>query len=540
MAVDAHGILLFSVTVCSKGGRAMYRILIADDETIIREGIKYLFDYSELGYTICGEAATGDETFAMIRDHRPDVVLLDIKMPGMTGLEVIRKAREAGFDGKVVIVSSYTDFKYAQEAIRYGVQDYITKPIDDDELREILTRFRESFDREGIARTASQQYRSKARSAIVRDIILGEGTPSAQSWKDLHLDAACYQVAIFSRPYTSTAGEVHLANPDHSLYDHIFLQNQDVLLLKGEGAIKKLREMIEFNANANRNTPERIPFFACGAVVTSFDAIPDSYRSAQTLMQRRFFCERETYLLEQKDLPESDASMSIAGSECVKQYATQLLDCIQSFNRRRMMQTLKELQERLYRAPESVESIKLFLTDLYLQVKEQMRHLYSGSEIPFFSNAAIIRTIRESSYLSEIIWFYSKRFEVFMDATGISTRDSVLDDILHYIHHNYASNITLENIAPLFGYNRSYLGKIFTKKMGQNFNSYVDFVRIEKSKELLLKDDMKVYTIAERVGYKNVDYFHIKFRKYVGQSPAEFRKKNKVAASDHDTHEENE
>ena len=88
-----------------------------------------------------------------------------------------------------------------------------------------------------------------------------------------------------------------------------------------------------------------------------------------------------------------------------------------------------------------------------------------------------------------------------MSSIGNSSRESVLDDILHYINHNYASNITLENIAPLFGYNSSYLGKIFRKK--------------------------KVYAIAEKVGYRNVDYFHIKFKKYVGKSPAEYRKEHK-------------
>jgi two-component system response regulator YesN len=191
-------------------------------------------------------------------------------------------------------------------------------------------------------------------------------------------------------------------------------------------------------------------------------------------------------------------------------------------------ETLKDLQTRLYNASDSIDCIKLFLADLYLQIKEQMNHLYSNITIPFSSNTDIIRSIEEKYYLYEIILFFTEQFEVIMSAIGNSTRDSVLDDILHYINHNYASNITLENIAPLFGYNSSYLGKIFSKKMGENFNSYVDHIRIEKSKELLLKEDMKVYSIAEKVGYRNVDYFHIKFKKYVGQSPAEFRKKNRA------------
>jgi two-component system response regulator YesN len=156
-----------------------------------------------------------------------------------------------------------------------------------------------------------------------------------------------------------------------------------------------------------------------------------------------------------------------------------------------------------------------------------MNHLYSHADIPFPANAEIIRTVESKYYLYEIILFFTEQFELVISSIGNSTRDSVLDDILNYINHNYVNNITLENIAPLFGYNSSYLGKIFSRRMGENFNSYVDHIRIEKSKELLLSEDLKVYSVAERVGYRNVDYFHIKFKKYVGQSPAEYRKTHK-------------
>ena len=193
-----------------------------------------------------------------------------------------------------------------------------------------------------------------------------------------------------------------------------------------------------------------------------------------------------------------------------------------------LSETLKELNQTLFTTSNSIESIKLFLADLYLQIKERIHHLYNTIEIPFPGNSDIIRFMESQYYLYDITHFFEEQFELIMNYIGSSSRDSVLDDILHYINHNYAENITLENIAPLFGYNSSYLGKIFNKKMGENFNSYVDHIRIEHSKQLLLNDSLKVYQVAEKVGYRNVDYFHIKFKKYVGQSPAEFRRKNKT------------
>jgi two-component system response regulator YesN len=177
-----------------------------------------------------------------------------------------------------------------------------------------------------------------------------------------------------------------------------------------------------------------------------------------------------------------------------------------------------------YNVNDSIAAIKLFLVDIYLQIKEKLNHIYNTIDIPFPTNSSVIDLIEKKYYLYEIIRFFSEQFEMIMNATGNSSRDSIIDDIIYYIDHNYQNNIKLESIAPLFGYNSAYLGKIFSKTVGINFNSYVDYIRINHSKELLLQNKLKVYEISEVIGYKNVDYFHKKFKKYVGVSPAEFRK----------------
>lgn len=499
----------------------MYSILIADDEAIIREGIKYLLDYESLGYRICGEAATGDQTLEALLTLKPDVALVDIRMPGITGLEAVCKARAQGYTGRVVIVSSYTDFTYAQEAIRYGVSNYLTKPIEEEQLQAVLEEFKAALDKDAQDRNSSHNYRSKVRRAVLEELLRGEAVDAAQL-ADLGLAADSYQVVILERD-----GYNELMIQDHELYDHILLDGKEVLLLKGQGAISRFHQMLDFHIKAHHGTGDPIPFFACGDQVTDPDSIHYSYDRALQLHERRFFCEQHVHILLPEACPAANAE-SIISPELLASYTTTLLGCIQSYNRRSLAEVLTKLRDQLSGAADPTRSIRLFLTDLYLQVREQIGRLYPNFNIPFLTNAEIIRTIHESTYLYQIIRFFSQRFTLFMDATGGGNRDSVLDDILHYIHHNYAGNITLETIAPLFGYNRSYLGKIFTKKMGQNFNAYVDHVRIEKSKELLLSESSKIYLIAERVGYRNVDYFHIKFRKYVGMSPAEYRKKNKA------------
>lgn len=206
------------------------------------------------------------------------------------------------------------------------------------------------------------------------------------------------------------------------------------------------------------------------------------------------------------------------------EYCTLLTDYLFSFNRKKVAETLFSLEEYLYNVKNDISSVNLFLKDLYLRIKEKVNHTYCNTEIPFPTNSKVFDIIDNCHYLYEIIQFISEQTEMVMNATGNPSRDTVLDDILYYIDHNYQTNIKLESIAPLFGYNSAYLGKIFSKTIGENFNSYVDHKRIEHSKELLAENKLKVYEIAEQVGYKNVDYFHKKFKKYVGISPAEYRK----------------
>ena len=517
----------------------MYHVLVADDEDIIREGIKCLVDYETLGFSIIGEAANGDSAYEAILSLKPDVVLMDIRMPGMSGLEVIHKIKEQGFEGKIIIISSYSDFNYAQEAIRYGVQYYLTKPIDEDELEDILRTFKNDFDAERKAKHTSAHYRQKAHNSILKDILNGDANLSQLNLNELHLSADKYQVVVYEK-YSYLAADasyslpelLRVANQDNSSYDIIEFEYNEVLLLKGNFAIQKFKDFLDRYQREKRpqkNSPLDSLFITYGSCVSSLSDVPQSYREACKLLERRFFCDQEQHTIGFDKLPSFEHIAPVINNELLTEYTNTLLNYIQAFNRNMVAETLKALQVQLYNASDSIEAIKLFLADLFLQIKEQMNHLYPNSNIPFSGNANIIRLIDQKYFLHEIILFFAEQFEIIMSSIGTSSRDSVLDDILHYINHNYANNITLENIAPLFGYNSSYLGKIFSKKMGENFNSYVDHIRIERSKELLLNEDMKVYTIAETVGYRNVDYFHIKFKKYVGQSPAEFRKKNRNA-----------
>jgi len=514
----------------------MYRVLFADDESSIRRGIKCLLDWESMGFSTDYEAENGQEALDIIKKYNPDLILLDIRMPKLPGTEVIKAAREAGFTGKCIILSGYSDFTYAQTAIRYNVDFYLTKPIDEDDLLEAVTYVKNLLDTERSKDNYIDVYRNKAHDVIIKEIITGEAEAASyeeNALLELGLTYDVYQVVIyenFTKKLSSTSYDfselMNVSNTDRKTFECIKIGQNDIILLKGNVALKQFNDFLDHydSTPPQAGSPMDTIFICYGAPVNSVSDINSSYKQALALINRRFFCAQGQHTLSYYELPKADAADNKLSNKLMTRYAGLLTDHLQTYNRKRVAETLYALEEYLYSVNDTIDSVKLFMTDLYLQIKETISHLYGSEKIPFPTNSSIIELIGSKYYLYEIILFFSGQFEMIMNATGNSSRDSILDDVIYYIDHNYQNNIKLETIAPLFGYNSAYLGKIFTKAVNESFNSYVDHIRIEHSKELLKQNKLKVYEISERIGYNNVDYFHKKFKKYVGMSPAEYRR----------------
>lgn len=174
------------------------KLFIADDEIDVREGIRYLLDWEKLGFFICGEGKNGQNTLEQILKSHPDVVLLDIRMPKLSGLEVVKQAKERGFRGRFIILSGYSDFSYAQEAIRFGVTCYLTKPIDEDELEKAVLEARDSIQKEQETRKKLVQYRDRARESILQDVLCGKANYDLLDYHDIMLESSVYQAVIYT------------------------------------------------------------------------------------------------------------------------------------------------------------------------------------------------------------------------------------------------------------------------------------------------------------------------------------------------------
>ena len=513
----------------------MRKVLIADDEPIIREGLKHIIDWEEQGFEIVGESATGSATCKSIMSLSPDLVMMDIRMPGMTGLDVLNKVRSDGYEGEVIILSGFSDFSYAREAISLGVSSYLTKPVDEDELLSALKVISEKLDSKERSESDQNLFYEKIRTNIITDLLLGQADTDSFDPHKYGLNAHVFMVAIYEKFNIKSKEKgysfselLSMSGLDPETFDHVNIAHEDVILLKGEIAVRRFNDFLQRYEQDNKpqkDSPLDSLFIAYGQTVSSPETIAYSYQEASGYMRRRFFCDQGQHTFgPMQNSP--DNLESVINDDFMHSNADKLVGYIQSFNRNQIAETLTRLKDKLYYSSDDIEEIRLFLADMFLSVKEELNRIYPKSNLPFPGNSDIIRFIKDQFYLYEVLLFFTEQFEAVMSSIGGFSRESVMDDILNYIEHNYASNITLENIAPLFGYNSSYLGKIFSKRVGENFNSYLDKVRIRKAKEFLLNEDIKVYAVAERVGYKNVDYFHVKFKKQMGMTPAEFRKKN--------------
>ena len=471
--------------------------------------------------------------------YQPDLVLLDIRMPKMYGTELIQTLRNEGFKGDFIILSGYSDFEYAQTALHYGASYYLTKPIDEDKLTEAILSVKDKIYKQYEIKNSMEKYATKAKESILQELLLSNKTDSNIQYSKLGLSSYIYQLIIyesFTPYYTgfsySFADILRIANQGNQTFEHIKINNRDIIILKGHYAIDRFNSCLNHYASGTqKGSPLDFIFLTYGPTVNNLDQLHDSYEACIKLINRRFFCSENQHVLSFEELPDfqNDSANYIdfdISSQASNEYSKLLVDYIQSFNRRCISELLSDMSYKLYVCQHEITQIKYFLIDIFIQVKQTISDNFSTLEIPFPNNAAIIETLTNKFYLYEIISYFNEQFEMIMNAIGNSSRESVLDDIIYYISHNYQNSLKLETRASLFGYNSSYLGKLFKDKIGQNFNSYLDHVRIQNAITLLDTTQLKIYEISSKVGYKNVDYFQQKFKKIVGMTPTDYRQKN--------------
>lgn len=519
----------------------MIKVLIVDDEPKLREGLKSIVPWNELGFRVVDTAANGGEALEKFKEHSPDLMLVDIRMPGMDGLQLIETIRAMDARVHLLILSGYADFDYAKKAISHRVAGYLLKPVDEEELSSYLLQIKETIRKEDNWKEAQKSIVEETREAFIQSL-LTEGT-QAQANTELEQHAAKlglkwdhYQILLVHVEGDDIANQ----DPDHMLKDIL----NGVIEEQGYGLVFTYQAYtgILLRASVNMDTAIQeiysllrgaadkagVRFTAAvGKVVRKLEDVTCSFHMAKELIRGRFLYSSDELLSSRSKPFIADQVEQEESGYDPAQSLDQLYLAVDVGN--------EEVQGRLIQA-----AAYAMVHDGYTEgmMKRAFMELLTG----IFHKLTLHHTelqSRTKEYTDRIAAIYGQRTAydlcdhstaVLSELTGRvgrGSRDQEMKRILDLIERRYNENLKLETLATVFNYNSAYLGKVFKNTTGEYFNTYLDKVRISRAKEFL-KQGMKVYQVAEKVGYTNVDYFHTKFKKYVGTSPSSYRKEIKL------------
>ncbi len=505
------------------------KILIADDEESIREGLSCILDWKELGCKICGKAVNGKDALEQIANLQPDIVIIDVKMPGMTGLDVMKCVSEKS-SGKIpyfIILSGFSDFEYAKTAINYGAKAYLLKPVDEDELMKVVVSVCEEINtRQNLINTSknaedlNQRYylQNMLQSLIVQPLGLLESSKffSDESNSD-------YVAVIFASNFYSEKDKaklMKLANDHFSFFNKIAIENSDNIVVvfktSNDEAIINCIKRTAVNSGGNC-------FITKGKMAKGLEGIIRSYQEALSYIPYLFYFSNVPCIYE--DIVKGSIQPAVDGFN-VEEQIESLVFCMETYNKEKFEQTMKNLYAyyKNYLIP-GAETKKNMIYCL-VETRNRLSTKYPEREISDGGTFDVVPQILEKTTFEEAFQYMKTVFNNMLENFNFNTPDSVIIKVIAYIKSNYTNDLKLETLGDMFNCNSAYLGKKFKKVTGVQFNTYLDNLRIEDAKEKILHSDLKIYQISKLVGYTNTDYFFLKFKKSTGLTPKEFKLAN--------------
>ncbi len=524
----------------------MIQAILADDEGIIVKGLKKLIDWERLGVEIVGEAGDGAEALELIKKKAPQLVVSDIAMPGLSGLEMLRQIGSQGMNTKVIFISGYQEFSYAQDAVRYGAVDYLLKPVEQEELERAVLKAIALIDEKDRLELLSDPGPTDTIHQLFKKI----GGSGEYAREDLYrqfsgLDISVEDKAMVGvgfRLYTLKGGEANArmqellrfsaANKIQKLMEERgwgFMIKKEIsacygvlLLEKGEGrpVVKDRIRRLMAAADGQKGLVVKA---GVGELVEDITLLPLVYKTARFSMELYYFTEEEIIWYE-------DVEKEFHGS--FEQYQEEVRKLEQS------------LSDRARSVEEEIKRVLAVIRDLHfgnryaalnrcnLMLSELLQDLcgmylldrsWIGEGERCMEQMRLMPTYRQTC---ELVTAFLERVHQQILSGGSGEYNEALR-IRQYVEDHFDEDLTLETMARMVGMNPYYFSSYFKKNTGMNFKAYLTDIRMTEAARLLLNTDQKAYEIARRVGYRNVRQFNENFRGRYGKSPNEYRKEQK-------------
>src|SRR5690625_262845 len=513
-------------------GLLMNRIVIVDDEQFVRKGIIALVDWEKINYQVVGEASNGEDALDLILEEKPDVVLTDIRMPVFDGLQLIQKIKELAIRvPKFIIISGYNDFEYAQKAVRLGVTDFILKPVDKDEIEKTFVDLTPVIERERLEERANQRF---INYSLYQRVLLEDGEPTSQELalltEDIDKRNGYLIVDIRQDPIMDKADE--LLNRavvdflgDQSVFIHP-LENGDFgIVLQEKHLPQQINELpwllSRLKSHLEKELDQKVFLFA-GEVNSGLDGLKRSFKTAVKASERRYIQLDDQPLIYNEELEKHHSENKPLDFQLV----TKLMEKIEENKTKAIKEQIEEWVDEVQSMGVSTDSVKVFLFHFEKKVEATIYQLSDDDqEIELDSLVLAYEQKLTLNELQKELERYALEAGKILCKLSKEMFNGEIYRVKRYINRNYNENLTLKKIAAKFYMNPVYLGQLFKKTYGIYFKDYLLNVRIEKAKQMLRQTDMRIYEVAEKVGFGSPDYFVTQFEKTEGSTPSKYRQR---------------
>lgn len=529
----------------------MYRLFIADDNELARQALKRSIQWKELQCEFCGEASNGTDALAFIMDRKPDIVLMDIKMPGISGMDVISALRAKGTSSLFIMVTAYDDFTFMRQGMQMGVFDYILKPVDDKELYAVLCKAVESLIERDAKKQIAQSYKEKSESyeaqmkevneelegKLFIDAVNGSKDSAERFAKilkskyrthdyflmlvvpekeqaggrliDEFIERQCRVMAECGSAYHAYAKGVWTKEGYLILFSFVrtmFLKEYDLQSLR----------MAEFIGKKNEE--------ASTAVYVTISHVSSSFDELRDLFGQLLFCKNSRFFLENQKIIHYDSlrSHSISGEYIKMRKLEELYEACRDHH-----SSVKECMTDFLNQFSANEIYdKDYVKNILIQAAIMMVYIQREAcveENDFPNVNEVVKELSEMHSLQNAFqWMldFADRVEKSGDIGRKLSQQT--KKILDYLNEHYAEPITLQDAANYMGISGTHVSRLIKNDIGETFITLLNKIRIRESIRLLRSGRYKVYEIAEMVGYSNYAYFFQIFKKQTGVSPKDY------------------
>lgn len=543
----------------------MLKIFLAEDEVVVRETIKRMIPWEELGFELVGEAADGEMALPLLIRQQPDLLITDIKMPFMDGLTLARLAKKEIPGLKVVILSGYDDFNYAKQAIGIGVEDYLLKPITKNALIERLSEIRSRYEHEKTQKEYYEKFQremqayEKNSSRDFFEALVGGSMDMMEVYKraeklGLDIVAEAYNVLIFTmncdEDFSGQRDEYSSWEAESlELLENFFAGHSSAMLFRSNifsygVLLKGQRETIEENTRAcvdeirkilSRQDGRREWFLAVGQSVDRLSQIQKSYHTAsRAFAQRYLYDENILYYDEMETMEHPGGQAETEDNAYLQKVDVNALNpaILQKFLSNGLQEETENFVKDYFYAigQEPMESL-VFRNYVILNVRFSVISFIKGlgCDTNEMESADTEEVLAESGKNMESAIAYAKK----MISQAIEIRDqnsgnknrSILKTAVDFIDSHYMDEeISLNTVANVANVSSNHFSALFSQNMGQTFIEYLTTLRMNKAKELLRCTGMRSSEIAGEIGYKDAHYFSYLFKKTQGMTPSDYRK----------------